>query len=73
LEWLAEMQTRVRAVRRGVAGKPTTTMAIPRCSMKRETAGSLAGLNNITGCREQEREAGMEQDGVGAMWVWVGE
>ena len=52
LLWLAEMQMRARADRRGVAGKPTTTMAMPRSSSNREVDEILPGLNSITGCMD---------------------
>ena len=41
--WLAEMQTRARADRRGVAGKPTTTSAMPRSSSSRDVEQILPG------------------------------
>lgn len=48
--WLADIQMRARADRRGVAGKPTTTMAMPRSNSSRDVEEILPGLNSITGC-----------------------
>ncbi len=49
------MQMRARADRRGVAGKPTTTMAMPRSNSSREVEEILPGLNSMTGCMNTEQ------------------
>ena len=49
--WAAEMQMRALAVSRGVAGKPTTTTAMPRSKHRREKAAILEGSNSMMGCR----------------------
>lgn len=50
LVWAAEIQTLQRARRRGVAGKPTTTVAILRSRHFLEKAAILPGEKIITGC-----------------------
>lgn len=56
--WLAEMQMRALADRRGVAGKPTTTIAIPLSSNSRDVDTILPGLKSMTGCRPDTHSLG---------------
>ena len=58
------MQTRAREVRSGVAGKPTTTAAMPRSRVSREKDAILPGWYSMMGCEQEHFHRHINQPAI---------